>query len=34
MLKFKISNKDYNLKNKWEDISMKDWITIQKLDRR
>ena len=33
MLKFKISNKDYNLKNKWEDISMKDWISIQKLDR-
>lgn len=33
MLKFKIGNKDYNLKNKWEDITMKDWITIQKLDR-
>ena len=31
MLDFKIGDKEFQLKNNWEDITMKDWIAFQRL---
>lgn len=33
MLDFKIGDKEFQLKNDWQDITMKDWIAFQRLHR-